>query len=223
MMVELEGPGPSSGPSSDRFEADPSGPRSRRYMRQSPRGSDIVPASHGIRRNWSPYEAQPKAHRLRRPCDRGRLARRGRMWSDNKGGGGADFKVKANADHFAGPTPLAVKFSAPAKGAKGDVLYRWRFDDGTSSTEQNPATRSRAPATTRWSSTRVTRTATRAAEPPVGGVAAQAVGRRADQALHQEVGGRRPEGPAEAHRRPAQRAAREDQARGRSIGPRPRQ
>jgi hypothetical protein len=58
---------------------------------------------------------------------------------DDKGGKASDFKVKANADHFAGPTPLAVKFSASAKGAKGDVLYRWRFDDGTSSTAQNPS------------------------------------------------------------------------------------
>jgi len=56
---------------------------------------------------------------------------------DNKKAG--EFKVKANADKFAGPTPLASHFSASVSGAKGDVLYRWRFDDGTTSTEQNPA------------------------------------------------------------------------------------
>jgi len=57
--------------------------------------------------------------------------------SDN-GGGGGQYKVKANAEKFAGPTPLVTRFSANASGANGDVLYRWRFDDGTTSTEQNP-------------------------------------------------------------------------------------
>jgi PKD domain-containing protein len=51
----------------------------------------------------------------------------------------AEFKVKGNADKFAGPTPLSSHFTASASGGKGDVLYRWRFDDGTTSTEQNPA------------------------------------------------------------------------------------
>ena len=49
------------------------------------------------------------------------------------------LSADVNADHFAGPTPLSVRFSANAKNAKGKVLYRWRFDDGTQSEEQNPA------------------------------------------------------------------------------------
>jgi hypothetical protein len=57
--------------------------------------------------------------------------------SDDKGGGG-NFDVSANADRFAGPTPLVSRFTANSKNAKGDVIYRWRFDDGTTSQEQNP-------------------------------------------------------------------------------------
>jgi len=56
--------------------------------------------------------------------------------SDKKGGG--DFSASANADHFAGPTPLSVRFTASTKNADGAVHYRWRFDDGTQSEEQNP-------------------------------------------------------------------------------------
>jgi len=56
---------------------------------------------------------------------------------DDNGGGGT-FDVSGNADHFAGPTPLISKFTAKSKNADGDVIYRWRFDDGTVSTEQNP-------------------------------------------------------------------------------------
>ncbi|MGH2979071.1 MAG: PKD domain-containing protein [Solirubrobacterales bacterium] len=52
--------------------------------------------------------------------------------------GGGNFNVTGNADHFAGPTPLVSRFTADAKNAKGDVAYRWRFDDGTTSEEQNP-------------------------------------------------------------------------------------
>jgi hypothetical protein len=58
---------------------------------------------------------------------------------DDDGDGGGQFKVKANAEKFAGPTPLQTRFTASASGADGDVLYRWRFDDGTTSTEPNPA------------------------------------------------------------------------------------
>jgi PKD domain len=56
---------------------------------------------------------------------------------DDNGGGGT-FDVSGNADHFAGPTPLISRFTAKSKHSKGDVIYRWRFDDGTTSTEQNP-------------------------------------------------------------------------------------
>jgi hypothetical protein len=56
---------------------------------------------------------------------------------DDKGGGGT-FSVTGDADQFAGPTPLISRFTAKAKHAKGEVAYRWRFDDGTTSEEQNP-------------------------------------------------------------------------------------
>jgi hypothetical protein len=56
---------------------------------------------------------------------------------DDDGGGGT-FSVSANADRFAGPTPLISRFTAKAKNANGDVIYRWRFDDGTISEQQNP-------------------------------------------------------------------------------------
>jgi len=54
------------------------------------------------------------------------------------GGGDGNFDVTGNADRFAGPTPLISRFTANAKNASGDVIYRWRFDDGTTSEEQNP-------------------------------------------------------------------------------------
>jgi hypothetical protein len=54
------------------------------------------------------------------------------------GGGGGTFKVTGNADRFAGPTPLISRFTAKSQHADGDVIYRWRFDDGTTSEEQNP-------------------------------------------------------------------------------------
>jgi hypothetical protein len=52
---------------------------------------------------------------------------------DPKGG---KFDVRGNVDHFAGPTPLVSRFSAEAKHATGKVIYRWRFDDGTTSGKQ---------------------------------------------------------------------------------------
>jgi hypothetical protein len=59
-------------------------------------------------------------------------------------GGGGDKKggmlgANANADPFAGPAPLAVRFAASAKNAFGKARYHWRFDDGTTSNTQNPA------------------------------------------------------------------------------------
>jgi hypothetical protein len=53
---------------------------------------------------------------------------------DNKGSSGR-FKVSGKVDHFAGPTPLVARLSASSRNADGDVIYRWRFDDGTASTE----------------------------------------------------------------------------------------
>ena len=57
---------------------------------------------------------------------------------DDGGGGGGTFDVSGNADSFAGPAPLLSRFTAKSKNANGDVIYRWRFDDGTTSQEQNP-------------------------------------------------------------------------------------
>jgi hypothetical protein len=60
-------------------------------------------------------------------------------------GGGSDKKssgtlsLSVDAERFAGPTPLNTKFSAKPKDAQGQVFYRWRFDDGTESEQQNPA------------------------------------------------------------------------------------
>ena len=54
---------------------------------------------------------------------------------DDKGGGAASSTCPGKVDHFAGPTPLVVRMNASSKNADGDVLYRWRFDDGTSSTK----------------------------------------------------------------------------------------
>jgi hypothetical protein len=57
----------------------------------------------------------------------------------DKGKGSGDLAVNVNADPFAGPAPLAVRFTSAAKNSDGDVRYHWRFDDGTSSNAQNPA------------------------------------------------------------------------------------
>jgi hypothetical protein len=51
---------------------------------------------------------------------------------------GGTFGVTGDADQYAGPTPLISRFTASAKNPKGEVAYRWRFDDGTTSEEQNP-------------------------------------------------------------------------------------
>jgi len=49
------------------------------------------------------------------------------------------LQLSVDADRFAGPSPLNVRFSAKPKNAAGDVHYRWRFDDGTQSEDQSPA------------------------------------------------------------------------------------
>ena len=56
-------------------------------------------------------------------------------------GSGGTFKIAADADQFAGPAPLISRFTASARNAEGEVGYRWRFDDGTTSKEQNPTHR----------------------------------------------------------------------------------
>jgi hypothetical protein len=55
---------------------------------------------------------------------------------------GRQFNTAVSAvsvDRFAGPNPLSVNFVVKKKKDAGDLHYRWRFDDGTSSTEQNPS------------------------------------------------------------------------------------
>ena len=58
---------------------------------------------------------------------------------NTKSNDNGQLKLDVDADRFAGPTPLNVKFNAKAKNAKGDVLYRWRFDDGTQTEDQSPS------------------------------------------------------------------------------------
>jgi PKD domain-containing protein len=48
------------------------------------------------------------------------------------------FHVAASASQFGGPTPLKVRFFSTPYHEKGTVRWRWRFDDGTTSEEQNP-------------------------------------------------------------------------------------
>ena len=48
--------------------------------------------------------------------------------SDKGGGGSGDLGVNVNADPFAGPAPLAVRFTSSAKNPSGNVRYHWRFE-----------------------------------------------------------------------------------------------
>jgi hypothetical protein len=49
-----------------------------------------------------------------------------------------NFHIKATANPFGGAAPLRIKFKGFPYRAKGDVQYRWHFEDGTVSTLQNP-------------------------------------------------------------------------------------
>ena len=49
------------------------------------------------------------------------------------------FHVGATGSRFGGPSPLTVNFFSKPFHEKGTVRWRWRFDDGTTSEEQNPA------------------------------------------------------------------------------------
>lgn len=46
--------------------------------------------------------------------------------------------VTATAKPFGGPAPLKSSFVTKVKNADGNVIFRWRFDDGTISTERDP-------------------------------------------------------------------------------------
>ena len=59
--------------------------------------------------------------------------------SNDKKSGSGTLSVSADADRFAGPTPLNVRFTAKPKNAVGEVHYRWRFDDGTQSEDVSPS------------------------------------------------------------------------------------
>jgi hypothetical protein len=48
------------------------------------------------------------------------------------------FHVNGEADRYAGPAPHKVQFAAEAYNASGDVRWFWSFEDGTTSTDQNP-------------------------------------------------------------------------------------
>jgi PKD domain len=48
------------------------------------------------------------------------------------------FHTGADANPYAGAVPLKTQLKAKPFHAKGDVKYYWRFDDGTTSREQNP-------------------------------------------------------------------------------------
>jgi hypothetical protein len=48
------------------------------------------------------------------------------------------FALSVDANRYAGPRPLRVTFSAAASQATGAVRYRWCFDEGSQSQDQNP-------------------------------------------------------------------------------------
>jgi hypothetical protein len=48
------------------------------------------------------------------------------------------FAADADADPFAGPVPLTVRFTTHTINAQGRLTYAWNFDDGARSSEQNP-------------------------------------------------------------------------------------
>jgi hypothetical protein len=49
-----------------------------------------------------------------------------------------EFAADADADTYAGPAPLTVRFTARTINGAGRVTYAWNFDDGSRSGEQNP-------------------------------------------------------------------------------------
>jgi hypothetical protein len=49
-----------------------------------------------------------------------------------------DILVDIGGEPIAGPPPVKTRFTSHASGADGPFLFHWSFDDGTTSTEQNP-------------------------------------------------------------------------------------
>jgi hypothetical protein len=48
------------------------------------------------------------------------------------------FHTRAVADHYGGPAPMTVRFNVKPFNEDGDVVYRWHFDDGTTSSAVAP-------------------------------------------------------------------------------------
>jgi hypothetical protein len=49
-----------------------------------------------------------------------------------------NFHVNGEASRYAGPAPLKVQFAGRAFHTSGKLHWYWGFEDGTSSTQQNP-------------------------------------------------------------------------------------
>lgn len=49
-----------------------------------------------------------------------------------------EFAADADADTYAGPAPLTVRFTSRAINPSGRITYTWNFDDGSRSSDQNP-------------------------------------------------------------------------------------
>ena len=128
---------------------------------------------------------------------------------DDEKSGGGKFDVSGKVDHFAGPTPLVVRMNASSKNSDGDVLYRWRFDDGTSSTK--PEVTHTFPKAGYYQVILDGRDEKRQQRPgdlPVRRLAARPVGQGPAHAAHQEGRPAGAERAAGAHGRAAQGAAR---------------
>src|SRR5262249_12971582 len=72
------------------------------------------------------------------PPIRGADAKEAPPASEKKSAPSADFASDTEAKPRAGPAPLTVKFTAESEQASGQVRYFWDFDDGTTTTDQNP-------------------------------------------------------------------------------------
>jgi hypothetical protein len=64
----------------------------------------------------------------------------GCLWwgGDDKSDKRERFHIRAEAVPYGGPVPLKVKFTVVPREESGEVRYHWRFDDGTTTDEQNP-------------------------------------------------------------------------------------
>jgi hypothetical protein len=49
-----------------------------------------------------------------------------------------EFAADADADTYAGPAPLTVRFTSSTINGSGRTTYAWDFDDGSRSGQQNP-------------------------------------------------------------------------------------